>query len=296
MLMLVGAVLALTASVELPDTTVGRDSTAGERYRAIPWQEAGTTGALGTVAEVRVPANCRFTGVAGTRTFMELTENTSSPGELGTLVCADSSHEEAEMWFVVFAYEDMGYVRDDERDALDADAMLASLRRGNAEGNRQRAELGWEALVLEGWDRPPFYDSRTNNLTWATRLRASEHISLNHSVRLLGRGGVMNVDLVVAPEQKAVALPVLDSTLAGFTFVHGQRYSEWRDGDKVAAVGLTGLVVGGAAVAAAKTGLLGQLGKLVAAAGKAIVLAVIAALAGIKSLLTRRRQGDASTG
>lgn len=296
MLMLLGAVLALTASVELPDTAVGRDSTPAERFEAIGWGEPGTRGALGTVASVHVPDGCRFTGERGARTFMELTQNPPGLDELGVMVCSTSDAHDPSMWFVVFTYREIGYVRDDEKDALDAEAMLAAIKRGTEAANARRAEAGWERLKVIGWERQPYYDPRTNHLTYAIRGGSGSSVSINHSVRLLGRKGVMELDLVVNPEEKASALPVLDSIVAGFAFRTGQQYSEWTTGDRVADVGLTGLVVGGAAVAAAKTGLLGQLGKLVAAAGKAIVLAVIAALAGIKSLLTRRRQGDASTG
>ncbi|MBR0883688.1 DUF2167 domain-containing protein (plasmid) [Bradyrhizobium sp. YCK136] len=44
------------------------------------------------------------------------------------------------------------------------------------------------------------------------------------------------------------------ASLANFTFNPGQRYFEFRAGDKVAEYGLAALIVGGAAAAAAKSG------------------------------------------
>ncbi|HEX5634394.1 MAG TPA: DUF2167 domain-containing protein, partial [Gemmatimonadales bacterium] len=199
-------------------------------------------------------------------------------------------------WFVVFAFDPMGYVKDDERDELDADAMMASLKEGNEAGNEERKKRGWDVLVLEGWDAPPFYDPRTNNLTWATRLRSGDGTAgINHSIRLLGRGGVMNVELVASPDQKPTALPALDSMLTTFAYLPGQRYAEWREGDKVAAVGLTGLVVGGAGALAAKTGFLGKLGKALAAGAKAIIVAVVALGAWLRKFLTRKKDGEGAT-
>ncbi len=45
----------------------------------------------------------------------------------------------------------------------------------------------------------------------------------------------------------------------------GQKYAEWRSGDKVAKYGLTALIVGGAATAAVKSGLLIKFWKLIVA-------------------------------
>ena len=90
---------------------------------------------------------------------------------------------------------------------------------------------------------------------------------LNHSVRLLGRGGVMSVDLVVSPEHYQRALPAFNGVIGKFEYKAGHTYAEWRDGDKIAAYGLTALVAGGAGAVLAKTGLLQKF-------GKAIVLAL----------------------
>jgi uncharacterized membrane-anchored protein len=281
--MMAFAALVLTLSAAGSLLPPPQDSTRGERFRAIPWQEGGT-GKLGGLAEVKVPAGCQFTGKAGTKTFLELTENPSGETEEGTIFCSDSSAAGERTFFMIFTFDDMGFVKDDERDKLDADAMLESMQEGTKAGNAAREERGWATLTLVGWDQPPFYDTRTNNLTWATRIRASDDDAdgLNHSVRLLGRGGVMSVDLVMSPDEKSLALPVLDEIVAGFSYVPGQRYAEWRTGDKVAAVGLTGLVVGGAGAVAAKTGLLAKLGKTLIAAGKAAILVLIGVGAWLK--------------
>ena len=64
---------------------------------------------------------------------------------------------------------------------------------------------------------------------------------LNHSVRLLGRGGVMSVDLVVSPEHYQRALPAFNGVIGKFEYQTGHTYAEWREGDKVAKYGLTAL-------------------------------------------------------
>lgn len=266
----------------------GGDQERASRFQSIPWEAGPTMGNLGEQAEVRVPEGCQFTQAPGARTFMELTENPPSGAERGVVICADRARDS--YWFVVFSYSAMGYVKDDEKDQLDADKILASLREGTEEGNRERRSRGWETITLEGWVRPPYYDSQTNNLTWSTTVAGETGgKSVNHSVRLLGRGGVMNADLVMDPDQVTTAMPMFDGIVAGYGYKTGHSYAEWRQGDKVAKYGLTALIAGGAGVIAAKTGLLGKLWKLLVAAGAALVI-------GLKKLFGRNEPAAAGGG
>ena len=147
-------------------------------------------------------------------------------------------------------------------------------------------------MEIVGWEQQPFYDPQTNNLTWAIKGRSEGSTSINHSTRLLGRKGVMSADLVISSEQLGVAVPAFDTLLTGFSFDTGQRYAEFKQGDKVAAYGLTGLIVGGVGVALVKTGLLQKFWKL-------IVFAFIALAGGAKKLfgvLGRKRDAAAQHG
>jgi uncharacterized membrane-anchored protein len=221
-----------------------------------------------------------FTGRDGTKMFMELTQNPVGRTERGVALC--TMGEGREPWFAVFSYSPSGYVRDDERDQLDADAIITSIRRGTEASNRTRADRGWETLTIEGWTQEPFYDASSNNLTWSlTAATSSGGRSVNHSVRVLGRGGVMHVDLVADPAQLNAALPVFTAMISGFGYKSGHRYAEWREGDKLAEYGLAALIAGGAGVAVAKSGLLGKLWKV-------IVAGVAAALAGLKRMFGRK--------
>ena len=53
-------------------------------------------------------------------------------------------------------------------------------------------------------------------------------------------------------------LPESKKLLTGFEYISGERYSEWRTGDKIAEYGLAGLVAGGAAAVLIKSGLLAK--------------------------------------
>jgi len=243
---------------------------AAAQLDKIPWAKGPTKGVLGAEATIPVPASCLFTGMDGVKAFLEATQNNASGNERGVLLCP--ANGTSDTWFVLFSYDESGYVRDDEGASLDADAILESVRRGTEEGNRVRKRRGWGTLTVEGWATKPFYDRATNNLTWAITARDNEGgRTVNHSVRLLGRGGVMHADLVTTPEQLAALVPTFNTMIGGYTYSSGFKYAEWRSGDKVAAYGLTALVAGGAGVALVKSGLLVKFWKLIVIGFAALV-------------------------
>jgi uncharacterized membrane-anchored protein len=238
----------------------------------IDWIDGPVTAQLGDVAQIKIPEGFRFTGKEGTKRFLELTQNPPNGNELGTIIpntSKDTSgNDSAEFWFVIFEFSETGYVKDDERDKLDADALLKSIKENTEESNQERAKRGWPAYHVTSWYKPPFYDASTNNLTWAMQGYAEEEgkqdHSVNYSVRILGRRGTMSVDLVLGPKLVDNVVPKFNSILPGYSFLPGSTYSEFRAGDKVAEYGLATLVAGGATAIAAKTGLLAKLWKLIA--------------------------------
>jgi uncharacterized membrane-anchored protein len=253
----------------LSTRAVAQPSSSAESLRDIKWIAGPATADLESIARIVVPDGFRFADAVGAKRFMELTHNI--PGrELGVILPPDGN------WFVTFDFNPIGYVKDDEKDTIDADQLMANIKRATERGNEERKRRGWETMTVTGWQQAPRYDMQTNHLTWAIRGKAEAGDEvINHSVRLLGRGGVMQADLVLSLEHIATTLPQLNQLLTGFSFKPGQRYAEFRSGDKVAAYGLTALVAGGAGAAAAKSGLLAKL-------WKAIVLGFIAVVGAIR--------------
>jgi uncharacterized membrane-anchored protein len=70
---------------------------------------------------------------------------------------------------VVFEFDADGYVNDEEKSSLDADALLKSIKEGTEEANKERVRRGWPTLKTLGWETPPRYNEITHNLEWATR-------------------------------------------------------------------------------------------------------------------------------
>jgi uncharacterized membrane-anchored protein len=228
-------------------------------FDGVSWKKGPSVGELGTTAKVKVPEGYVFAGASDTRTIMEANHNPITGREIGFVAPA------GENWYAVFEFDEVGYVKDDEKNSLDSNALLESIRAGTEEGNKERLKRGWPVLTILGWETPPRYNEITHNLEWAIRAQSEGSPVVNHNTRLLGRGGVMEVTLVTDPAILADTMPKFKTMLAGFEFNQGQRYAEFRAGDKTAAYGLTGLIVGGGTAALVKTGAFKWLWKLIVA-------------------------------
>lgn len=246
------------------------------KYREIQWEMGPTTADIGDNAQIQIPDGYRLTGVAGSALWDEITQNPPSD-TLATLM------PESESWFVCFTFSDDGYVKDDEADDLDADAILESLKEGTRQSNAYRERQGWGSVEVTDWIVKPKYDEQSRNLVWAFGLRDNEGgMSANYNMRVLGRRGVMNVIVVADPAEMDAAVNEANEILSGFEYKEGHRYAEFQEGDRIAEYGLTGLIAGGALVAAAKSGLLGKLAKF----AKVIIVGLIALVGGVWRFLT----------
>lgn len=222
---------------------------------SIEWKKEGS-GALGNIATIDVPNGYAFTGAAGTIKLMEAYGNLTSGTELGYITPVNMD------WFAVFEFEDIGYVKDDEKDNLDSGKILEQMKEGQEAANTELSKRGMPTLSVIGWHTLPFYNPETNNLEWAIRLRSSDGSEvLNYKTKLLGRRGVMDVVLVCGEEQMKTLIPEYQKLLKGFSFKKEESYAAFTKGDKIAEYGLTGLILGGGLLAAAKSGLLTKLWK-----------------------------------
>ncbi len=256
---------------------------AARLFASIPWQKGPCNAELGAIATLRVPEKFAFTGREGARAWAELNHNPPDDRCLGVLLPRGTL-----AWFLIFDYDEVGYVKDDEKDRLDADQLLASLKAGTEKSNAYRRSKGWPDLSLTGWEYPPHYDDNIKRLVWATRYQSAGQSGVNYNIRILGRGGVIRVVLVTEPERLAQDVPATHKILGGFTFKEGQRYAEWHAGDRVAEYGLAGLIAGGGTAVAAKMGLLAYLGKFLAKLWSLVVAAVGGVVAWFKRLFARR--------
>jgi uncharacterized membrane-anchored protein len=217
-----------------------------KEINSLSWQTYPTIGIIGNEAQIRLTKDLRFLDSTNTNRFVQLNGN---PPVTNAYTVAPKSLA----WFAIFEFDPSGYVEDDEK--IDPDELLKTLQAQNVRGIEERKRLGLQVLNLTGWFVEPHYDVGTKRLEWGTRLVSDGGgITVNYSTRILGRSGVMRAILVSDPSSLEQDIRAFRVALKEFDFVPGYRYAEFRSGDKVAEYGLAALVVGGAAAAAAKTG------------------------------------------
>jgi len=251
----------------------------------VPWTPGpGRVDVGRNIAQLSLADDQMFADGDATQRMMKAMGNPVSGHEVGIV----ASRAEGRDWFLVFEYHPIGYVRDDEKDHIDAAALLDAIRRGTDQANAERKEMGLPALHVIGWSEQPHYDPETHNLEWAVLGNSDEGDRfVNHNIRLLGRSGFMSVTLVDEPARIAASRTEVNALLDGFAYKPGRRYAEFVPGDRVAQIGLAALVAGGAGAAAAKFGLFAGLGKVLAKGFKVIVLAVVALVGAIRRFLAR---------
>jgi uncharacterized membrane-anchored protein len=294
--LLAASCIVLTAYAADPAPVAAGAPAAAEeappKTRAEAFERAGVklvagpaTVALGKTAEMKLPEGYHFVGPDYLDRYFELTRNTRGGNEVGVVLAPND-------WTLYFDYDDVGYVKDDDKDKLNADKLMKSMTENQEAANEARKERGWDEMKLGGWATQPHYDEKTHYLKWAFNLSSSQdgfkEVWVNGNIRLLGRGGVMNLTLVSDAAAFKQAEVEADQLIAGgFNYVAGQKYSEFKAGDKVAQYGLAALVLGGGVAAAAKMGLLAKFGVFLGKAWKLVVGAIVAIGFGIKKLLNK---------
>ncbi|NJC40462.1 putative membrane-anchored protein [Brevundimonas alba] len=232
-----------------------------------------------------------------------LTEGWGNPpssvqGVLGMVFPKDKAFYD-DTWGAVITYVGDGYVSDEDASKINYSELLTQLRQGEEEDNRARTADGYPAINLVGWAQQPSYDGQKHNLIWAKELAfsdAPDH-TLNYDVRVLGRAGVLSMNIVDDMADLADVGAAATQLMNTASFNEGARYADYREGvDKKATYGVAGLIAGGAAVALAKkAGLLGILFLVLKKGGVFLLVGAGAAWAWLRRQFGGKAGGDFSS-
>lgn len=192
-------------------------------------------------------------------------------------------------WGVIVSYKQDGHISDEDAAKIDYAELLKQMQEDDADDNKERQKQGYAGLHLLGWAEPPRYDEQTHKMYWARELKAddADQNTLNYSIRVLGREGVLELNAVAAMADLPTIKQELPKVLAFTNFTDGNLYTDYNPGtDKLASYGLAALVAGGIA---GKAGLFAKIGVLLLAAKKFLVIGVVALLAVIRKLFSRNK-------
>lgn len=244
---------------------------------------------LNEQTSIAVPAGFKYLDGKQSRFILEkLWGNLPDSSFLGMLIPAHYQALDTNLWAFVIQYSETGHIDDKDADDINYDDLLAEIQKGDKEDNEVRKSMGLSALYVVGWANPPFYDKEKKTLHWAKELRTdeSERHTLNYDIRVLGRNGLLSLNAVGGMEQMELIKPEIDKIISAVAFKDGKKYSDFDPAiDKVAAVGIGGLIAG---KVLAKAGFFAVLAKF----GKVIIAGIVAFAGGIWRFLTGRKKEE----
>lgn len=204
------------------------------------------------LAELKLPASFAWIGPKKTQELINK-QGHASGNEVGAIVPTGDDSD----FLVLLEYEKNGYVEDKDADKLDADEILKNYKEGTEAANEERKEKGGIPLHVTGWDEKPRYDSAKHVVVWSLLLQDDKKDNtVNYNTRILGRKGVLSVNLICDPKELPKAKPQLAKLLGAIDYKEGERYADYKKGDLIFAGGIAALVLGGLAK---KAGILGFL-------------------------------------
>jgi uncharacterized membrane-anchored protein len=212
---------------------------------------------------------------------------------LGMIFPDTVSPASKDTWAIVITYSDDGYIKDADADSIDYEALLKKMQQGAKEANEERTKKGFSTVELVGWAAAPRYDKQAHKMYWAKELKFSdsEGNTLNYSIRVLGRAGVLNLNAVASMDALSRIEASAPEIVSLVNFTEGNRYADFNGRtDKVAAYGLAALVAGGIA---AKAGFFKVILVALLAAKKFVVIGIVALFAMCKRVLAGKSRTDA---
>lgn len=261
-------------------------------------RKTGEVDLAGHQVRLTVPDDYYYLSKADARRVLEEAwGNPSDDSTLGMIFPAGVSPLDEGAIGVNLTYDADGYVSDADANEIDYDDLLRDMQRGTDEENGWRHENGYGAIELVGWAERPDYDAEAHEMVWAKHLRflpypdgltdeemtAYASDTLNYNVRELGRKGVFNANFIASIDQLEEVRDAAPDVLAMIEYKEGYRYDDYREGDKVAAYGIAGMVAGGGLLAK-KAGLIGALVLVLKKFGVFIFAGAAALFGGVRKM------------
>jgi uncharacterized membrane-anchored protein len=305
------AVVALAVTLGLPAAgqaapkareEASAASVAKARDAAYPWEKTLTrrTGVIdlpGANARLNMGEGYYFLGPEDSRKVI-VDGWGNPPGQaddvLGMIFPKGMSPMDNGSWGAVVTWNPSGYVDDKDAKTADYGKILQTLKDGEKDDNDARTKAGFKPIHLVGWAEPPSYDPAHHVVIWARQLESEGVQGLNYDVRVLGRKGVLSLNIVGSMEGLAAIRQAAQGVRDAAQFNGGDRYADFKPGlDKTAGYGIAGLVAAGLGVAAVKK--VGLIGVILLFAKKGIAI-IIAAFAGVGAWIRKAFGGGKGPG
>ena len=144
-------------------------------------------------------------------------------------------------YYYLYAFSDSGYVKIDDWNEVDPNEFLKDLEQTSKSDNVERKKNNQATLKSLSWSYTPRLDRNKNLVNYALVSKWSDNDqSVQASSLILGKEGYTHATMVSS------AAVYKDSLLENASAIHEFNpdvgYNAWKPGDKVAAIGIAGLL------------------------------------------------------
>lgn len=247
------AVFVLILMVCLVLAGLSREDHSPDKFEALVgslrFETSGTIILNNGIGKIQIPDGYKYLEpLQAEKVLTELWGNPRTGNmTLGLLMPDDHSLLKDNCCVINLQYDEIGYVKDDDADAIRYDELLAQMKKECMEANEQRLNAGLEPVSILGWAFRPYYDKERKILHSATEVKVGDDPSntLNYKVKLLGRKGVLVLHAVSPINYLDKVRNDLDVIMGGFSFSEVYRYQEFDPSqDQVSGNDIRGLVSG----------------------------------------------------
>ena len=239
-------------------------------------------------AVLKLPAGLTYIPNAEAGRLLAAMGNRVGDGLLGMVL----SQKPDSNWFIVMRFAKSGYIKDDDAKEWNVDELLAGLKQGTEEGNKERRARGIDEIEIVGWVEAPKYDASAHRLVWSLESKdkgspADSERGVNYNTYALGREGYISMNLVTGMKQIQADKPLAHTLLAALQYNEGKRYSDFNSAtDHVAEYGLAALIGG---IAAKKLGLFALIFAFILKFAKVFGIAAVAVVAVLVKIFKGRK-------
>lgn len=244
------------------------------------------------IATLNLPASFRYLSPEDAeKVIVDTWENPPGSKVLGMILPTNINPLEPNSWGIVITHREDGYIKDSDADSIHYDDLLKDMQTAVAKANVERTRQGYPSVSLVGWAEPPAYDKSTHKLYWAKEFASennTEH-ALNYNIRILGRKGVLVLNVVAGMNQMNAIKNEVRGVVAFAEFTPGNRYEDFDiKTDYIATYGLATLVAG--VSVAVQLGFFEKLFTAVSPTKKIILLAIAALITRTTHVFRRSNQ------
>lgn len=195
----------------------------------INWFSGPQKVSLGDFADINIPPGYHFTDVHGARMILA-SFNDPIPDDLLGILAPTPGH-----WMAILEFSPVGYVKNPAITQINSGKVLKQIL-------NQIEKQGPSSITSLTWQSQPVYDALNHVLEWSLQVATPSSKLMNETAVMFGRHGVLQLTIVQhLSDPRAPSVKQLVSTT---TFKPGERYADYKRGDKVAQIGLPEIISG----------------------------------------------------